>query len=157
MPDQPVASADAVEWRAGLGPLAPLLADATVSEIMVNGPERIFVERKGAITRVPARFESAAALDAMVRGLAASLGKTLDAKNPFVDGRLPDGSRFNAVVAPVAVDPTTTAFVALRERPRCQTTMASARAEALESGLGEPKAQRLAHVSHRSTVRYAIV
>ena len=104
MPDEAPPRADPAAARAALGPLTPLLDDPTVSEIMVNGPERVFVERRGKIERAAVRFESVAALETLVRGLATAVGKTLGATNPFVDGRLADGSRFNAVVAPVAVD-----------------------------------------------------
>ena len=99
------ASATPVDaWRALLGPVGPLLDDATVTEIMVNGPERIFVERRGMLERVPgARFESREALVRLMQTMAAAVGKTLDATNPMVDARLSDGSRMNAVVEPVAV------------------------------------------------------
>ena len=103
MPNDPTPSAPSGDWRAALGPLQPLFEDAEVSEIMVNGPERIFVERQGLLTRFAGRFESTAALEAVVGRLASAANRVIDARNPYVDGSLPDGSRMNAVVAPVAV------------------------------------------------------
>ena len=100
----PASAPPADAWRSLLGPIAPLLDDPTVTEIMVNGPERIFVERRGILERVPgARFESREALVGLMEAMAAAVGKSLDAAHPLVDARLSDGSRMNAVVEPVAV------------------------------------------------------
>ncbi len=103
-PASPASAAPVDAWRPLLGPIGPLLEDPGVTEIMVNGPERIFVERRGMLERVPgARFESREALVRLMQTMAGAVGKTLDAKNPLVDARLSDGSRMNAVVEPVAV------------------------------------------------------
>jgi pilus assembly protein CpaF len=88
----------------GLGPLHPLLADAEVSEVMVNGHADVFVERSGRIERVDATFEDDAHLLRVIDRILAPIGRRVDALSPIVDARLSDGSRVNAVVAPLAVD-----------------------------------------------------
>src|SRR5262245_19075805 len=84
--------------------IQPMLDDPTVTEVMVNGPDRIFVERQGSLLPAAARFPDKATLEDLVRALAGLVGKEVSAAAPMVDGRLPDGSRFNAVVGPVAIE-----------------------------------------------------
>ncbi len=88
---------------AGLGPLEPLLADPTVTEVMVNGPGRVWVERAGALERVDVELDALGILRAVERVLA-PLGLRLDRSSPMVDALLPDGARLHAVLPPVAVD-----------------------------------------------------
>ncbi|NDJ61665.1 MAG: CpaF family protein [Chloroflexi bacterium] len=93
----------------GFGPLEPLLADETVTEIMVNGPKNIFVERKGNIIRAPITFDDDAHVMRILDRIVAPLGRRIDESSPLVDARLPDGSRVNAVIRPIAlVGPTIT-------------------------------------------------
>src|SRR5690606_10173047 len=80
------------------------LEDPSVTEIMVNGPHRIFVEQKGVLKKAPAKFADAESLIALMQAMAEAVGRKLDADNPYVDGRLPDGSRINCVIPPIAVD-----------------------------------------------------
>jgi pilus assembly protein CpaF len=87
----------------GLGPLEPLLADPSVTEIMVNGPERVYVERAGRLTRVPCPIDGAAIVRIAERVIA-PLGLRLDRASPMVDARLPDGARLHAVIPPLAPD-----------------------------------------------------
>ncbi len=87
----------------GLGPLEPLLADPTVTEVMVNGPQRVWVERAGRLERVPLALD-AAAIEHLIEKVVGPLGLRVDRSAPLVDARLPDGSRVNAVVPPLAVD-----------------------------------------------------
>lgn len=87
----------------GYGPLDPLLADDSISEVMVNGPEAVFVERSGDVERVPVRFRDEAHLLDTIQRMVAPLGRRLDYALPFADGHLPDGSRFHAIIAPLAV------------------------------------------------------
>jgi pilus assembly protein CpaF len=88
---------------AGLGPLEPLLADPTVTEVMVNGPGRAFVERGGRVE--PVRLDlDAPGIVRLVERVVAPLGLRLDRSSPLVDARLPDGSRLHAVIPPLAVD-----------------------------------------------------
>jgi pilus assembly protein CpaF len=88
----------------GLGPLAPLLADPAVTDVLVNGPTDIWVERAGSVERAAVRFASAAAVAAMVRRVVAPLGLRVDESRPWVDARLPGGERFHAVLPPLAPD-----------------------------------------------------
>jgi pilus assembly protein CpaF len=87
----------------GLGALEPLLADPDVSEIMVNGPGRVWIERNGALVRVPVDLDTDA-IEHLIEKVVAPLGLRVDRSSPLVDARLPDGSRVNAVVPPLAVD-----------------------------------------------------
>ena len=88
----------------GLGPLAPLLADPTVTDVLVNGPAEVWVERGGTIERAAVRFPSAAAVGALVQRAVAPLGLRVDESRPWVDARLPGGERFHAVLPPLAPD-----------------------------------------------------
>lgn len=88
----------------GLGPLSPLLRDTTISEIMINGPDNIFVESRGLLYRTVARFNSESHLQAIIQRIVEPLGRHIDAASPMVDARLEDGSRVNAVIPPLALD-----------------------------------------------------
>jgi pilus assembly protein CpaF len=88
----------------GMGPLEPLLADPAVTDILVNGPEEIWVDRGGTLSRVEARFAGDADLQATVERVIAPLGLRVDRSSPTVDGRLDDGSRIHVVMPPAAVD-----------------------------------------------------
>ncbi|MCA1692330.1 MAG: Flp pilus assembly complex ATPase component TadA [Actinobacteria bacterium] len=87
----------------GLGPLEPLLADGAVTDLMINGPGRVWVERMGVLRRVPLDLD-ADAIEHLIEKVVAPLGLRVDRASPLVDARLPDGSRVNAVVPPLAVD-----------------------------------------------------
>ncbi len=88
----------------GLGPLEPLLKDDTVNDILVNGPNRVFVERNGKLTLSDVRFKDERHLLRIIDKIVSAVGRRVDESNPYVDARLKDGSRFNAMVPPVAVD-----------------------------------------------------
>ena len=93
----------------GLGPLQPLLEDGSVTEIMVNGAKNIYVERKGKLTRVPITFESNDHVMRIIDRIVAPLGRRIDESSPYVDARLSDGSRVNAIIPPLSlVGPTIT-------------------------------------------------
>jgi len=87
----------------GLGPLDPLLRDPTITEIMVNGPKNIYVERNGKIERVRAAFESEEHLMRIIERIVAPLGRRIDESVPYQDARLPDGSRVNAIIPPLSL------------------------------------------------------
>ncbi len=87
----------------GLGPLEPILADPAVTEVMVNGPGRVWVERAGRLERVPIALDTAA-IEHLIEKVVAPLGLRIDRSSPLVDARLADGSRVNAIVPPLAVD-----------------------------------------------------
>ncbi len=88
----------------GLGPLEELLADARVSDILVNGPNVIFVERGGRLEQVDAHFRDDAHLINTISRIVGRVGRRVDESSPMVDARLPDGSRVNAIVPPLALD-----------------------------------------------------
>jgi pilus assembly protein CpaF len=87
----------------GLGPIEPLLADSSITEIMVNGAKQIYIERAGKIHREPASFESDDHLMRIIDRIVAPLGRRIDESSPYVDARLPDGSRVNAVIPPISL------------------------------------------------------
>lgn len=88
----------------GFGPIQPLLDDPTVSEVMVNGPKNVYVERNGKITLSDIQFEDDDAVLRIIDKIILPLGRRVDSDNPTVDARLPDGSRVNAIIPPVAID-----------------------------------------------------
>jgi pilus assembly protein CpaF len=93
----------------GFGPLQPLLEDDTITEIMVNGPKNVYIERKGRLHRVPITFENNDHVMRIIDRIVAPLGRRIDESSPYVDARLPDGSRVNAVIPPISlVGPTLT-------------------------------------------------
>jgi pilus assembly protein CpaF len=93
----------------GLGPLEPFLADPTITEVMVNGSQDIYIERDGKIRKTNAVFESEEHLMRIIERIVAPLGRRIDESSPMVDARLPDGSRVNAVIPPISlVGPTVT-------------------------------------------------
>jgi pilus assembly protein CpaF len=88
----------------GLGPIEPLFRDRTVSDILVNGPRDIYVERGGLLERVGTQFRDDAHLLAVIDRIVSRVGRRVDESSPMVDARLPDGSRINAIIPPLAVD-----------------------------------------------------
>src|SRR5690606_34903796 len=88
----------------GLGPLEPLLADDTITDILVNGHKTVFVERNGLLEKAPARFQDERHLLRIIQKIVSAVGRRVDESSPFVDARLADGSRVNAIVAPLAID-----------------------------------------------------
>jgi pilus assembly protein CpaF len=88
----------------GLGPLEPLLADVTVTEIMVNGPAKVYVERGGLLTLSDVTFRDNSHLMRIIERIISPLGRRVDEASPMVDARLPDGSRVNAIIPPLALD-----------------------------------------------------
>ncbi len=108
---EPLAPADVVEDVVarvaarvdGLGPIDPLLGDPDVSEIMINGPGSVWIERRGAMCRSGVSLDESG-LDLLIERILAPLGRRVDQRAPMVDGRLPDGSRVHVVVPPIAVD-----------------------------------------------------
>jgi len=87
----------------GFGPLQPLLEDETVTEVMVNGAKNIFIERAGKILRVPVTFESDEHVMRIIDRIVAPMGRRIDEASPYVDARLPDGSRVNAIIPPISL------------------------------------------------------
>ena len=88
----------------GLGPIEPLLKDEDVNDILINGPKQIFVERKGKLALSDITFKDEKHLLRIIDKIVSAVGRRVDESNPYVDARLQDGSRFNAMIPPVAVD-----------------------------------------------------
>lgn len=103
-PLDPHAAGRAVDELIGLGPLEPFIADPLVTDILVNGPDEVWVERAGVLDRAAVAFSGEAAVVAAVERVIAPLGLRIDRASPAVDARLPDGSRLHAVIPPAAVD-----------------------------------------------------
>jgi pilus assembly protein CpaF len=88
----------------GLGPIEPLLKDETISDILINGPHQVYVERRGELELTPVHFRDNDHLLRIVNRIVAGVGRRIDESQPMVDARLPDGSRVNAAIMPVAID-----------------------------------------------------
>src|SRR6201982_2135686 len=88
----------------GLGPLEPLLADPTVSDILVNTHKHVYVERKGVLEMTSVQFRDDAHLMAIIDRIVSAIGRRIDESSPMVDARLADGSRVNAIIPPLSVD-----------------------------------------------------
>ena len=95
---------DLTEETLGVGPLAPLMADPAVTDILVNGANQVYVERFGCLAETDVRFRNEEHLLRIIQRIAARVGRRVDEASPMVDARLPDGSRVNATIAPVALD-----------------------------------------------------
>jgi pilus assembly protein CpaF len=107
-----------VDEALGLGVLEPLLADASVTEIMVNGPDSIFVERGGRVEQLPLRFASTDQLMQTIERIVSTVNRRVDESNPMVDARLPTGERVNVIIPPLSLTgPTLT----IRRFPRAYT------------------------------------
>jgi len=102
--DLALLSRETFDEVAGFGPLEPLLADDSVNDILVNGPEDVFIEVAGVLQRAHARFIDDDHIIRVIRRILAPLGRRLDESSPMVDARLPDGSRVNAIIPPIALD-----------------------------------------------------
>ncbi|HEY8573002.1 CpaF family protein [Phenylobacterium sp.] len=88
----------------GLGPIEPLLKDESINDILINGPFQIYVERRGELELTPVRFRDNDHLLRIVNRIVAGVGRRIDESQPMVDARLPDGSRVNAAINPIAID-----------------------------------------------------
>jgi pilus assembly protein CpaF len=104
----------------GLGPLEPLTADDAITDILVNHPHEVFVERHGRLQKTPVIFADGQHLLRIVQRLTARVGRRIDESNPMVDARLPDGSRLNVTIPPLAIDGAT---ISIRRFPRSPLTM----------------------------------
>src|SRR6266481_7055295 len=88
----------------GLGPIEPLMQDPTVADILVNGAHEVYVERRGKLERTNAIFRDDAHLLQIIDRIVSAVGRRIDESSPMVDARLPDGSRVNAIIPPLALD-----------------------------------------------------
>jgi pilus assembly protein CpaF len=95
---------DILDELTGYGPIQPLLEDHDISEVMVNGPKKVFIEKNGKLTKSPITFDDDDHVLRIIDRIILPLGRRVDSDSPTVDARLPDGSRVNAVIPPVAID-----------------------------------------------------
>lgn len=95
---------DVLDELLGLGPLEPLLKDETITDILVNGCNSVFVERRGMLEKTATRFQDERHLLRIIQKIVSAIGRRVDESSPFVDARLADGSRVNAIVPPLAID-----------------------------------------------------
>lgn len=95
---------DLADEMLGLGPIEPLLKDDTISDILIVGPRTVYIERRGKLERTDVRFKDEQHLLRIINKIVAQVGRRVDESSPLVDARLPDGSRVNAAIRPVAVD-----------------------------------------------------
>ena len=101
----------------GLGPLEPLLKDEGTTDILVNGHKTVFVERNGLLEKVPTQFQDERHLLRIIQKIVSAVGRRIDESSPFVDARLADGSRVNAIVAPLAIDGSLLSIRKFAKRP----------------------------------------
>ena len=136
-------SARIVRDTVGLGPLEDLLADPSVDEVMVNGPDEVYVERAGRVEEVDVRFPDEEELRNAIERILAPLGRRIDELSPMVDARLADGSRVNVVIPPLAIDGPALSirrFGAARPGPRElveRGSLSVAQCELLEQAVGD--------------------
>jgi len=95
---------EVVDELVGLGPIEPFLDDPTVTEVMVNGPDHVYVEQKGRVHETEVHFDDEAHVYRVIDRIIRPLGRRVDRKSPMVDARLPDGSRVNVIIPPSAID-----------------------------------------------------
>src|SRR5512135_1441468 len=95
---------DVLNDMLGYGPIQPLLDDPDISEVMVNGPKKVYIEKNGQMTRTSVAFDDDAHVMRVIERIILPLGRHVDSDSPTVDARLPDGSRVNAVIRPVSID-----------------------------------------------------
>ncbi|MDZ4374792.1 MAG: CpaF family protein, partial [Phenylobacterium sp.] len=99
-----VLGASIYDEMVGLGPIEPLLKDDSINDILINGPFQVYVERRGELELTPIRFRDNDHLLRIVNRIVAAVGRRIDESQPMVDARLPDGSRVNAAIPPIAID-----------------------------------------------------
>src|SRR5262245_3331447 len=101
----------------GLGPLEPLMRDPTITDILINGPKTIYIERSGRLERSNIVFNDERHLLQIVQRIVGRIGRRVDETTPMVDARLPDGSRVNAIIPPLALDGTLVSIRRFGARP----------------------------------------
>ena len=115
--EQEKIQADLLDEVFGLGPLEPLLRDPKISDILVNGKDHVFIERGGILERIDTTFRDDRHLMQIIDRIVSRVGRRVDESSPMVDARLPDGSRVNAIIPPLALDGPDLVDSPLRHRP----------------------------------------
>lgn len=108
---------NAINELTGFGPITPLLADSSITEVMVNGPKNVYVERKGKIVKTPVQFKDDEHVLRVIEKIVHPLGRRIDESSPMVDARLPDGSRVNAIIPPLSLIGPTITIRKFSEKP----------------------------------------
>ena len=139
---------DVLDELLGLGPIEPLLKDATITDILVNGHDSVFVERYGVLEPSPVRFKDEKHLMRIIQKIVSAVGRRVDESSPMVDARLADGSRVNAVVPPLALDG---ALLSIRKFAKTPISMA----RLIEIGIGPGAGRRSAEGGRRGAAQRA--
>lgn len=121
-----------IDETLGLGPLDPLMRDPTVTDVLINGPKNVFVERRGRLEQTNIVFRDGQHLLEIVQRMAGRVGRRLDESNPMVDARLEDGSRVNAVISPLALDGALVSIRRFSARPLAAADLIARRSAAPE-------------------------
>jgi pilus assembly protein CpaF len=117
-----------IDESLGLGPLEPLMHDPTISDILINGPDCIYVERRGSLEKTGIRFRDLDHLLELLQRIAGRVGRRIDEASPMVDARLPDGSRLNAIIKPLALDGALVSIRRFAARPLTASDLVARRA-----------------------------
>ncbi len=133
----------------GYGPLKPLLMDESISDIMVNGPANIYVERRGKLERVAVRFRDNDHIASVAQKIAARVGRRIDESSPMVDARLPDGSRVNVIFPPLAID---SPCISIRKFPTHRYDLAGM----VANGTMTPGVARLLEIAARARLNVLV-
>jgi pilus assembly protein CpaF len=133
----------------GYGPLRPLLLDESINDIMVNGPSNIYVERNGKLERIAVRFRDHAHIVSVAQKIAAQVGRRVDESSPMVDCRLPDGSRVNIILPPLAIH---SPCISIRKFPSRRLDIAGM----IENGTMTPAIGQLLEIASRSRLNVLV-
>jgi pilus assembly protein CpaF len=133
----------------GYGPLRPLLMDESISDIMVNAPNNVYVERRGKLERVAVRFRDAEHIASVGQKIASRVGRRVDESSPMVDARLPDGSRVNIIFPPLAID---SPCISIRKFPSHRYDLL----KMIENGTMIPAIARLLEIAARSRLNVLV-
>jgi pilus assembly protein CpaF len=147
--EQSLLAEDIANDMTGYGPLKPLLMDDTISDIMVNGPANIYVERSGKLERVAVRFRDNDHIASVAQKIAARVGRRIDESSPMVDARLPDGSRVNVIFPPLAID---SPCISIRKFPSHRYDLASM----VANGTMTPGVARLLEIAARARLNVLV-
>src|ERR1700677_1077526 len=123
---------EVVDETLGLGPLEPLLRDPTITDILINGPRNVYVERRGRLERTNVVFHDEQHVLEIIQRIASRIGRRLDESSPMVDARLPDGSRVNAVIRPLALDGALISIRRFSSRPMLASDLIARKSVATE-------------------------
>jgi pilus assembly protein CpaF len=110
-------TSDIIDETIGYGPINPLIHDPSISEIMVNGPRQVYIEKKGRLTRTDVSFKDEQHMMRVIEKIVAPLGRRIDESSPMVDARLPNGSRVNIIIPPLALDGPSITIRKFSEKP----------------------------------------